>query len=106
MKMKDKCLPCLVNQVIKVADITKAKNREQILHEVFAYLSSIDFNKTNSEISGETFRIIKKYLGNEDTYSTLEEIMDYINQADVIIAKGQANYEYLSECDKSGIIFC
>ena len=57
MKMKDKCLPCLVNQVIKVADITKAKNREQILHEVFAYLSKVDFNKTNPEISGETFRI-------------------------------------------------
>ncbi|WP_075719751.1 damage-control phosphatase ARMT1 family protein [Roseburia sp. 499] len=76
MKMKDKCLPCLVNQVIKVADITKAKNREQILHEVFAYLSKVDFNKTNPEISGETFRILKKHLKNKDPYL---EVRNYYN---------------------------
>ena len=87
MKMKDKCLPCLVNQVIKVADITKAKNREQILHEVFAYLSSVDFNKTNPEISGETFRIIKKYLGNEDPYL---EVRNYYNY---LLMKLSKNYE-------------
>lgn len=131
MKMKDKCLPCLVNQVIKVAEITKAENREQLFHEVFAYLSKADFNKTNPEISGETFAILKKHLKNDDPYcrvrkyyndlmmklsqtyeekihasehsffqamryavigniidfnpihnSTMEEIMDFINQAD------------------------
>ena len=131
MKMKDKCLPCLVNQVIKVADVTKAENRDVLFHEVFSYLSKVDFNKTNPEISGETFAILKKHLGNDDPYyevrkyynnllmklsetyenkihdsqdsffqamkyavigniidfnpihnSTLEEIMDFINQAD------------------------
>lgn len=87
MKMKDKCLPCLVNQVIKVADITKAKNREQILHEVFAYLSKVDFNKTNPEISGETFRILKKHLKNEDPYL---EVRNYYND---LLMKLSKTYE-------------
>lgn len=85
--MKDKCLPCLVNQVIKVADITKAKNREQILHEVFAYLSKVDFNKTNPEISGETFRILKKHLKNEDPYL---EVRNYYND---LLMKLSKTYE-------------
>ena len=87
MKMKDKCLPCLVNQVIKVADITKAKNREQILHEVFAYLSKVDFNKTNPEISGDTFRILKKHLKNEDPYL---EVRNYYND---LLMKLSKTYE-------------
>lgn len=87
MRMKDKCLPCLVNQVIKVADITKAKNREQILHEVFAYLSKVDFNKTNPEISGETFRILKKHLKNEDPYL---EVRNYYND---LLMKLSKTYE-------------
>lgn len=87
MKMKDKCLPCLVNQVIKVADITKAKNREQILHEVFAYLSKVDFNKTNPEISGETFRILKKHLKNKDPYL---EVRNYYNN---LLMKLSKTYE-------------
>ena len=53
MKMKDKCLPCLVNQIIKVADITKAENRDVLFHAVFSFLSKVDFNKTNPEILGE-----------------------------------------------------
>lgn len=87
MKMKEKCLPCLVNQVIKVADIIKAKNREEILHEVFAYLSKVDFNKTNPEISGETFRIIKKHIRNEDPYL---EVRNYYNN---LLMKLSENYE-------------
>ncbi len=28
--MKEQCLPCLVNQIVKVADITKAEKLESI----------------------------------------------------------------------------
>ena len=41
MKMKDGCLPCVVNQVIKVADITDAKEREKLYRHAFAYLLSL-----------------------------------------------------------------
>lgn len=76
MKMKDECLPCLINQVIKVADITKATNREKLYKDVFAYLSQIDFSETNPEIAGETFALLKKHIGNDDPY---KEIRSYYN---------------------------
>ena len=87
MKMKDKCLPCLVNQVIKVADVTKAENRDVLFHEVFSYLSKVDFNKTNPEISGETFAILKKHLGNDDPYY---EVRKYYNN---LLMKLSRTYE-------------
>lgn len=68
MKIKDKCLPCLVNQVIKVSDITNAENREELYKKVFAYLSNMDYNKTNPEVTGETFSILKSHIGNNDPY--------------------------------------
>lgn len=68
MKINYKCLPCLVNQVVKVAEITKVNNREELFKELFKYLSELDFNKTNPEIIGESFKLIKKYTGNNDPY--------------------------------------
>ncbi len=61
MKMHDKCLPCVVNQVIKVANITgmDTKAKEELLREVFAYLSKMDFEITTPEIIGEVFGVIK-----------------------------------------------
>lgn len=77
MKMNEQCLPCLVSQVIKVANITKAKDKEKLYKEVFQYLSTLDFSKTNPEIIGSTFRILKKHIGNNDPY---KDIRRYYNQ--------------------------
>lgn len=52
MKINYKCLPCLVNQVVKVAEMTGASNREVLFQRVFEYLSKVDFNKTNPEVIG------------------------------------------------------
>lgn len=68
MRMHDKCLPCIVNQAVKVAEITGANNKEELLRKVFTYLSMTDFNLTTPEIIGEIFDIIKKYIHNEDPY--------------------------------------
>ncbi len=70
MKMHDKCLPCVVNQVIKVANITgmDTKAKEELLREVFAYLSKMDFEITTPEIIGEVFGVIKKHANNPDPY--------------------------------------
>jgi len=46
MRLHDKCLPCVVNQAIKVADITGLNTKEELLREVFTYLSKMNFHET------------------------------------------------------------
>lgn len=76
MRLHDKCLPCVVNQVIKVANITGVDKKEELLREVFTYLSKMDFEATTPEIIGEIFGIIKKYTNNPDPY---KETRNYYN---------------------------
>ncbi len=68
MKINYECLPCLVNQTIKVADMTGAENKEILFKKVFAYLSEVDFTKTNPEIIGSTYRMIKNHIKHDDPY--------------------------------------
>lgn len=77
MKINYKCLPCLVNQVVKVAEMTNVTQREKLFQDVFKYLSKLDFNKTNPEVIGTTFRMLKQHIGNEDPYL---EIRNYYNE--------------------------
>lgn len=76
MRMHDKCLPCMINQVIKVADITGVDKKEELLREVFIYLSRIDFEITTPEVIGEIFDMIKKHTNNPDPY---KETRNYYN---------------------------
>ncbi|MFR7589970.1 MAG: damage-control phosphatase ARMT1 family protein [Longibaculum sp.] len=76
MKIRDKCLPCLVNQVVKVAHMTNAQNKEELYHRVFDYLKTLDFELTNPEIIGQTFRLVKQHIQNDDPY---KDIRDYYN---------------------------
>lgn len=69
MKIQEKCLPCVVNQAIKVADIVGLQEKEGLLKKVFAYLSEVDYqSSTNSELTGEIFSLLKKETGNMDPY--------------------------------------
>jgi uncharacterized protein with ATP-grasp and redox domains len=43
MKIQEKCIPCKVNQAIKVADMVGLEDKEQLLRKVFTYLSQVDF---------------------------------------------------------------
>lgn len=76
MIIHDKCLPCVVNQVIKVANITGIDKKEELLREVFTYLSKMDFQVTTPEIIGKIFGMIKKYTNNQDPY---KETRNYYN---------------------------
>lgn len=71
MKMNERCLPCLINQVVKIAQITKIKDSESLYKSVFLWMSNMDFELTNPEIIGATFAIIKEYIGNDDPYLEL-----------------------------------
>lgn len=66
----------MVNQVIKVANITGVNNKEELLKEVFTYLSKMDFEATTPEIIGEIFGMIKKHTNNPDPY---KETRNYYN---------------------------
>lgn len=68
MKIRYQCLPCLVNQAVRVAEITGAQDREALFRQVFAAMSRMDFSRTNPEVIGETFRLLKRHIGNEDPY--------------------------------------
>lgn len=76
MRMSDKCLPCVVNQAVKVANITGVNKKEELLREVFTYLSKMDFDASTPEIVGEIFDIIKKHTNNPDPY---KETRNYYN---------------------------
>lgn len=76
MRIHDKCLPCVVNQVVKVANITGVDKKEELLREVFTYLSKMDFEITIPEIVGEIFGMIKKHINNPDPY---KETRNYYN---------------------------
>ncbi|OOM70596.1 ARMT1-like domain-containing protein [Clostridium sp. BL-8] len=76
MKIHDKCLPCVVNQAIKVANITGVNNKEELLRKVFTYLSKMDFEATTPEIIGEVFGMIKEQMNNPDPY---KETRNYYN---------------------------
>jgi uncharacterized protein with ATP-grasp and redox domains len=76
MRLHDKCLPCVVNQVIKVANITGINTKEELLREVFTYLSKMNFDETTPEIIGEIFDMIKRHTNNPDPY---KETRNYYN---------------------------
>ena len=69
MKIQDKCIPCIVNQAIKVADMVGLEDKNQLLRKVFTYLSQVDFNTSSTpELIGEIFALLKKEIGNGDPY--------------------------------------
>lgn len=78
MRIHKECLPCLINQVVKVANMCKVKEQDALFHDVFAYLSTLDFQKTNPEVIGSTFQMIKQYTGNEDPYLDIRTYYNHL----------------------------
>ena len=80
MKMNDHCLPCLINQTVKVAHMTKTDNKEELYRKVFQYLSTLDFEMTNPEIIGNVFQILKQHTGNNDPYKEVRKYYDVLKK--------------------------
>ncbi len=69
MKIQEKCIPCIVNQTIKVADMVGLIEKDDLLRNVFTYLSRADFKGSSTpELVGEIFSMLKKLTGNDDPY--------------------------------------
>lgn len=74
--------------------------------KVFAYLSQIDFSKTNPEIIGETFQLIKKQIDNEDPYYDIRRYYNqlFLQQINTLEQKINQSSDPLSETIKYAII--
>lgn len=69
MRIQEKCIPCTVNQAIKVADMVGLEDKSELLRKVFTYLSRVDFNTSSTpELIGEIFTFLKREIGNGDPY--------------------------------------
>lgn len=69
MKIQEKCIPCIVNQAIKIGDMVGLKEKDNLLRSVFAYLSNVNFkNSSTPELTGEIFSLLKRETGNDDPY--------------------------------------
>lgn len=68
MKIKEKCLPCMVNQAIKTANMVNAADRETLYKKIFAQMSEMDFSMTTPEVVGDSNEIIKAHVGCDDPY--------------------------------------
>lgn len=69
MKIQEKCIPCVVNQAIRVGDMVGLPEKDHLLQETFSYLSRVDFKSSSTpELIGEIFRLLKKETGSDDPY--------------------------------------
>ena len=68
MRINEKCLACLVSQAVKTANMVGAENRDELYRKIFSNMGELDFSKTNPEIVGENFRLIKEHTGCADPY--------------------------------------
>lgn len=71
MKMNERCFPCLINQVIKVAQICDVQDKEGLYKKVFKWLSQMDFELSNPEIMGAVFAMVKDNVYNDDPYQKI-----------------------------------
>lgn len=78
MRIQEKCIPCIISQTIKTADMVGLKDKDDLLRKVFAFLSSVEFKGSSTpELIGEIFLLLKKETGNYDPY---KEVRAYYNK--------------------------
>lgn len=86
MQMNEKCLPCLVSQVVKIAQMSHAENHEALFRQVFRYMGEMDYTKSNPEIIGDVFALVKEHVQDPDPYHSIRADYNqlFMSQLDVI----------------------
>lgn len=75
MLMHHACMLCNLNQVyrvIRLLDMDELSARH-LVSKVMAFLAEADYSKTNSEIMGETWKLITRETGQEDPYAEIKK---------------------------------
>lgn len=80
MQTKMDCIHCYVNQVSKISESLNLPdcNSQQLMNKVLAYLSKLDYSRTNPEIMGDVLTLIKNETMTSDPY---KELKSSFNQA-------------------------
>ena len=68
MKFDAYCLPCLMHQVVKVADLSGQKENEALYRKVFEHLTEDRLFRTAPEIFGETVALMAEETDCKDPY--------------------------------------
>lgn len=70
MRLDMNCIPCNINQAIRIADLLDLAPdvRETMMREILAHLGGSDYGLSNPEIFGGTWAIITRHAGNPDPY--------------------------------------
>jgi uncharacterized protein with ATP-grasp and redox domains len=68
------CIPCIIEQTIRIArQVTRdEKERELLLQEVLKTLGGISYNQTPPYLGREAHRVIRSVLGNRDPFLKLK----------------------------------
>ena len=68
------CIPCIINQTIKIAkEITEdERKRQELLQMVLVTLSRLSYNNPPPYLDREAHRAIRKMMGNHDPYFKLK----------------------------------
>lgn len=79
MKLNFNCINCNINQVIKLMKLSELDRhgKEELMKEALNYLSDVDYNKCNPEITGEIWQIIIRHIKDDNPY---DEIKKYYNR--------------------------
>lgn len=73
MRLHLECLACNIQQVIKIMNILQIapNTREEIMSDVLAMLSQVDYQKCNPEVMYDTWQVIVKHTGNDNPYQAI-----------------------------------
>ncbi|BDU50360.1 damage-control phosphatase ARMT1 family protein [Haliovirga abyssi] len=80
MKTYVECIPCIINQGIKIGRRLDIKDEkiEEMVRELMDHLKGENFNKTPAELAKYSYKIINKYMMTNDPY---KEIKKYYNES-------------------------
>ena len=109
MKTYLDCIPCFFRQALAAARMSSADEtiQRRVLNSVALMIPDLALNATPPEIAQQVYRIVYESNGSDAPATILSqcspEMLSYYRAADLIISKGQGNYESLS--DSPGNIF-
>lgn len=94
MMMHHECILCNLKQVYRIIRISDRTDEEarRLVALAMEYLSKVDYAKTNSEIMGETWKLITGEIGNGNPYN---EIKEHYNS---LLLREEENLRKVIEC--------
>lgn len=73
MKTYYECVPCFINQTLRMLKSHESPHQEQVLKEVLRILADADFNSSPPELTRKVFDVFEKYYGHTDIYRDIKK---------------------------------